>query len=254
MFLKYVIINIIVFLKLICYNMIEKKYKLKGDLIMQKIIKKLVVSMLLASILILNQDAVYAVDTNNIKTEVNNITTMYQNMFAKNGITMKRISLSEVPSDVKVIKTNSVDEYKKVLASIRQETQCTFKDTFSQENISIDKVKKVRTSKKMYTASSLLTHFNLSAKISEYSNSTVKAYKSSCQMTMTGITYGKKLKNKEFSIRYYNNNKKVRVQCDYVIQYYISTPWGDIETISDGKNQFFYFTVKDGVHNGDVVG
>lgn len=174
---------------------------------------------------------------------------------------IRSIDKKDIPKDVSIIQTSTVEEYRNVFYEIfsasNREKEIDIPNT-ELEQISKRKVKLysrkklVKSETKMYTASNVIANFNLSALIKEYSDNTVNASK--CKLTLSGLTAFHKLTDIEYVTKYSSGNKVVKVQANFGITYYVASPWGSYDVLTDNKNQYFHYSVSKGIYDYDVVG
>ena len=93
----------------------------------QRTVKQITAIILLLGIMISTNITIKANETKDLKTQCENIENQI-----KVG-TIQSINKSQVPKDVQVIKTNTVEEYEKVLKDLSNET---LQDTEEYENMS----------------------------------------------------------------------------------------------------------------------
>ena len=205
----------------------------------QRTVKQIIAIILLLGIMISTDVTIKANETKDLKTQCENIENQI-----KVG-TIQSINKSQVPKDVQVIKTNTVEEYEKVLKDLSNET---LQDTEENENMS----NKSRSSSYPMNVTKTYTTNGGTFKIVERAIIKIKNKQGDLQIkstaiNLTGFTYSLKIVGKQWD----NTVKKkvASIKCHFNIRHYITTPFGEIKMYDNPHTQSFKYSKDKGIFN-----
>lgn len=205
-------------------------------------IKQIIAIILSLCITCLTNTTIRASEKEDLKTQCETVEKQI-----KTG-TIQSIDKTKVPKDIQVIKTNTPEEYEKVLKSLENETLQNTEE-YEKENMSMSN--SLRSSyptnvTKTYTTNGG-TFKIVERAVIKIKNKQGNLEIKSTAINLTGFTYSLKIVGKQW-----NNSidKKVAtIKCHFIIRHYITTPIGEIKIYDNPHMQSFKYSKDKGIFN-----